>query len=199
MTRQALHRRTPRRREPPFLIGPRLFLRALNEADCRGPYPAWFNDAEVCRHNSHHVVPYERQDALAYVRRVKHSPTDLVLAIVLKATHRHIGNIALQQIDFVHRCAELAIVIGEKNCWGRSYAKEAAQLLLDHAFGALNLHRVSCGTSHNHLAMQRLAQSLGMRLEGRRRQALFKRHRYLDMLEYGVLRSEYLRRQRSNL
>ena len=89
------------------------------------------------------------------------------------------------------RSADLAIIIGETDCWGKGYAAEACRLLLTHGFKTLNLHRISCGTSEQNAPMQRLATSLSMTLEGRRRQALFKDGQFVDMVEYGLLRSEF--------
>src|SRR5436190_11475099 len=106
----------------PFLVGPRLFLRTLTEADADGPYPSWLNDPEVCRGNSHHVFPYTREAALAYIRRVAEARDELVLAVVLHEGDRHIGNIALHNIRPVYRSAELAILIGDRSAWGKGYA-----------------------------------------------------------------------------
>ncbi len=39
--------------------------------------------------------------------------------------------------------------------------------------------------------MRRVAERLGMREEGVRRQAAFKDGAYVDVVEYGVLRAEY--------
>lgn len=175
-----------------FLTATRVLLRPLTEEDCAGPYLEWFNDPEVCGFNGHHYFPYTYSAALAYVREVCASRTDMVLAIVERAGNRHVGNIALQRIDFLSRSAEFSIVIGAKDCWGKGYGKEAARLLLDHGFVTLNLHRISCGTVAENVPMMRLAASLGMQQEGRRRQALYKNNRYLDVVEYGVLRDEYL-------
>ena len=177
----------------PFLTGERIYLRGLTEVDCAGPYLEWFNDAAVCRLNGHHQFPYHYTDATAFVKRVNASREMLVLAIVQRADHRHIGNVALHQIDFISRSAEFAIVIGAQDCWGKGYSKEAGRLVLDHAFFSLNLHRVYCGTTENNTPMQRLATYLGMREEGRRRQAMYKANGYLDVIEYSVLKREYER------
>lgn len=83
---------------------------------------------------------------------------------------------------------------GDKTCWGKGYGKEAARLICEHGFQALNLHRISCGTLDNNTAMSKLAESLGMVEEGRRRQAAYKHGRYVDIIEYGVLKSEYVAR-----
>ncbi len=176
---------------PPFLETPRLQLRPLVPADADGPYLHWFNDPDVCRYNSHHVLPYRREDALAYIEGVARSPRDLVLAIVLGQDQRHIGNIALEGIDPVHRSAEFAIVIGEKDCWGKGLSLEAGKPLVQHGFDTLNLNRIYCGTAVENLPMRHLAQALGMREEGLRRQALFKNGCYLDVVEFGLLESEY--------
>lgn len=182
---------------PSFLKGPDIHLRALEASDCEGAYLRWFNDPEVCRFNGHHLFPYRPEEALQYVRQVKQSPSDLVLAIVLTAGNRHIGNVSLQGIDWVHRVAQFAILLGEKDCWGKGYSKQAGRLILDHGFRTLNLHRIECGTAETNVPMRRLAESLGMKPEGRRRQALFRENRYLDVLEYGILREEYLPRSES--
>ena len=176
---------------PSFLRGERIDLRPLVEADADGPYVSWFNDADTCRGNSHHVRPYSAADARAYIARVGAAPDQLVLAIVRREDGRHIGNIALQAINPVYRTAELSIMVGERDAWGQGYASEAARLLCDHGFRALNLHRIACGTFAGNGGMRRVAERLGMREEGVRRQAAFKDGAYVDVVEYGVLRAEY--------
>lgn len=176
-----------------FLLGKRVVLRPLVEADADGPYVGWFNDADVCRGNSHHVFPYSREGAREYIRSVNQAQDNLTLAIALREGGAHIGNVSLQDIHRTFRSAEFAIVIGDRNAWGKGFSKEAGRLLFEHGFKAMNLHRISCGTFANNLAMQRLALHLRMKEEGRRRQAAFKDGRYVDIVEYGVLKDEYLR------
>lgn len=183
-----------RSREIPFLRGQRVELRALRRQDAFGPYAEWFNDEVVCSGNGHHRFPYSREDALRHIARAHSSETDLILAIARRRDGRHIGNVALKKIDPVSRCGEFAIVIGDRSAWGKGYSKEAAELFLRHAFLTLNLNRVCCGTFETNAPMKRLARHLGMRQEGRRRQAAFKQNRYLDVIEYGVLKKEFLRR-----
>lgn len=174
-----------------FLTSERLYLRPLLVADSQGPYPRWFNDEQVCAGNSHHVFPYTPDSADGYIRGLGASTDTIALAIVLAQSDEHIGNISLQRIDWVSRSAELAIVIGEKTAWHQGYAMESSRLLCSHGFRTMNMHRISCATFHNNEPMKRLAIALGMREEGRRREAAFKNGRYLDVVEYGVLRAEY--------
>ena len=176
----------------PLIIGERISLRGLCEEDAYGNYPKWFNDQEVCINNRHAVFPYSEKDCLNYIQKVINSKEDLVLAILLKETNKHIGVISLQNINYISRSAELAILLGERDCWGKGYAKEASFLLISHGFRQLNLHRIYCGTSSENIAMQKLAISLGMCEEGRRRMAIYKNGRFSDILEYGLLMDEFL-------
>jgi RimJ/RimL family protein N-acetyltransferase len=176
----------------PFLSGDKIYLRELRESDAQGPYPSWFNDEEVCRGNSHHVFPYSVEHALAYIRESRGTDRRLVLAIIRREDGAHIGNIALDNIDYINRSAALAIIIGDKTAWGKGYGKEAARLICEHGFVSLNLRRISAGTFVDNAGFHRIAQYLGMVEEGRRRQAAFKLGRYVDVVEYGLLRDEFL-------
>ncbi len=59
--------------------------------------------------------------------------------------------------------------------------------MIDYGFNVLKLHRIHCGTSEANTPMQHLALSLGMELEGRRKEAMKKNGQFYDVLEYGIL------------
>jgi len=181
-------------RKIPFLSGEKIYLRPLIETDCNGPYPIWFNDIEVCRNNSHHVFPYTMEGAVEFIKQANRGAHHLVLAIISHDEENHIGNISLDEINYINRSAELTIVIGDKKSWGKGYGKEAARLICHHGFNVLNLKRISCGTFENNIGMQKLARYLGMTEEGRRRDAVFKHGRYMNIIEYGILRDEFVGR-----
>ncbi|MBI4065717.1 GNAT family N-acetyltransferase [Candidatus Kaiserbacteria bacterium] len=174
----------------PFLEGATINLRPLSLDDAKGDYVNWFNDAEVCQHNAHHTYPYNRKLAEQYIKDANRQKHTMVLAITNKKG-THIGNVSLQSINYISRSAEFAIIIGNKRYWGKGVAKEAGRLLLKHGFGALNLHRIYCGTSANNIAMQKVALALGMRKEGRRRDAIYKNGMYADIIEYGILKKDF--------
>lgn len=176
-----------------FLAGKNLYLRSIRKSDLKGNYAQWFNDQKVCKSNSHGYFPSDAKKMEDYIERVNSGDSNLVLAIIFNKNKKHIGNISLQNINWVARSAEYAIIIGEKRFWGRSLAREASDLILRHGFLVLNLNRIYCGTPEDNIPMQKLALSLGMKKEGVRRQAFFKHGSYKDMFEYGVLRPEYLK------
>ncbi len=133
---------------PGFLETKRLILRPLSESDADGPYPGWLNDAATCAGNSHHVYPFTRAQAAAYIAAAQTASDKVLLAIDLKESGQHVGNISLQRIHPVNRSAELAILIGDPACRGTGIGLEACEALVQHGFNALNLHRISLALSH---------------------------------------------------
>ncbi len=174
----------------PFLIGAKIYLRTIEESDITVTYQSWFNDPEVCRFNDHHRFPMYLEQMRDYFASVIQTRENLVLAIIDKETEKHLGNISLQSIDKVNRSAEFAIIIGDKEAWGKGVGEEAGKLIIVHGFKELNLHRIVCGTSSANMGMQKLALKLGFVEEGRRREAIFKDGKYHDIVEYGMLVEE---------
>lgn len=170
----------------------RIGVRGLSREDLQGNYPHWFNDMEVCRHNSHGVYPKSMEELAAFIDSLRSDRSKIVWAVIEKESGRHIGNVSLQNINFINRNAEFAVLMGEKAYWGKGIAHEAARLLVLHGFNKLNLHRVYCGTAASNSGMQRLADSLHMSREGVRRQALYLDGEYIDVWEYGVLRDDFM-------
>lgn len=167
----------------------RIGLRSLESEDIAGNYIKWFNDSEVCYFNSHHRFMKSKEELRAYIDDVNKDRNTLVFAIVDIESGFHIGNISLQEINYIDRSAELAFLVGEKEFWGKGYAAEAAEILIRHAFSELNLHRLYLGTADNNIRMQKLAEKLGFVQEGRRKDALYKHGKYHDIIEYGMIDS----------
>ncbi len=172
-----------------YQLTPEYFVRVLSERDVDGPYPSWFSDQDVCRYNSHGKL-FNTEEHFRHFVRGMDSGDRLVWAIC----HRddgHIGNISLQQIALIDRSAELAILLGDRRHWGRKVGVLAGRQLLRHGFDKLNLERIYCGTTVTNLAMRHLAETLGMTLEGTRRQHVFLEGQRVDVVEYGILREEF--------
>jgi len=178
----------------PFLVGEHVYLRQLVAEDADGWYPTWFNDAEVCKANSHGVYPYNSQQAREYIEwthRAAAARTDLVLAVCTNSQDYHIGNVAITNIHPVYRSADFSIIIGRAEARGNGIGTEAARLIIGHGFNSLNLHRIACGTFDNNTGMMKLAGRLGMKQEGIRKEAVYKNGAWLSVVEYGILREEW--------
>ena len=174
-----------------FINGKRIYLRQLKLSDLEGGYVSWLNDPVVSQNNSHHIFPYSKSSAEEFIKETFIKKDKLVLAICEKVDNIHIGNISLQKIDFFNQTAEFAIMLGEREYWGKGYSREAAELIIHHGFNTMNLQRIYCGTFENNVSMQKLALYLGFQEEGRRRKAFFKNGEFIDIVEFGLLKGEF--------
>lgn len=177
--------------QKPFVEGKRILLRPLSRRDVNEMYLSWLNDPEVNRFNSHAIFPYSKEELTRYVAGSSKDRSKVILAIVDKTTKRHIGNVTLQSIDWVARSAEFAILIGEKTKWGKGIGVEVGKLIVSYGFDHLGLHRIWCGTSSENIGMQKVAERIGMKREGLRRDAMFKIGKWANIIEYGILQSEF--------
>lgn len=164
------------------------FVRPLQERDLKGPYLSWFEDQEVCKYNSHGKFFKTTTYYKAFYDRL--NSEDRITWAICHKTDGHIGNVGLQNISFINRNAEFAIILGDKRHWGKGVALDASRKLIEHGFCKLNLERVYCGTAETNAAMRKLAKALGMVEEGRRRSHLYLDGRWVDVIEYGLLRQD---------
>lgn len=178
----------------PFLVGPRIYLRALSKRDLTTQYFQWFNEQESDSLTDHALWPNTKGRMEAFLERVTRGGHDLVLAIVTRSGERHIGNIGLHRINWIHRRSEMAILIGEKDYRYLGYGQEAITLLAAYAFNKLNLNRIGLGVvAQNRPAIQAYKKA-GFVEEGRFEQHFYRGGRFHDTLRMRLLREEFLRR-----
>jgi RimJ/RimL family protein N-acetyltransferase len=102
-----------------------------------------------------------------------------------------LGVVYLLKIDWVNRTSEFGIQIGKKEFYGRGVGDWAMRKMLEHAFGDLNLHRVTLTVLENNDRALRLYKKLGFTEEGRLRQAVFKNGKHLDLIVMAILEDEF--------
>jgi ribosomal-protein-alanine N-acetyltransferase len=173
-----------------FLEGETVHLRPLTEADLSDRYLQWLNDEEVTRFNSHGIFPNTYDKMRRFYDSIDPQKI-VVLAIIDKKSKMHVGNVSLQGINWINRSAEFAMLIGEKEFLSKGIGTEVGKLIFQYGFERLNLHRIYSGTVDGYPAVRRLVEKLNMKEEGRRREAIFKFGAYHDLIEYGILRSEF--------
>ncbi|GEM_PF-461290 len=165
------------------LEGAKVRLEPLLARHVSGAWLSWMNDSEVCRDNRH-GSGYTAEKLRAYVAEVSISHDTLAYAIILKDGNRHVGNASLNSISNTSRSAEISLLIGERNAWGKGVGTEACRLLLEHVFGSLDLHRVFVGATARNAAMARIAARLGMVEEGVLRDAFLKDGFHHDVVQW---------------
>lgn len=88
-----------------------------------------------------------------------------------------------------HRIAEIGWA-GDPAHAGQGFVTESAAALLDYLFTELGMHRVAANIDPRNTPSMRVAERLGMQLEGHLRQNDWMRGEWCDTLVYGMLASD---------
>ena len=101
-----------------------------------------------------------------------------------------IGNCGVRLEDLKNRQASFGCAIG-RPYWGQGYAREACSAIIGYGFTHLPIHRVYAETNRENTRARRLAERLGMRLEGIFQQHKYFRGRWWDTAMYAVLAEDW--------
>lgn len=77
-----------------------------------------------------------------------------------------VGRIDFHGFDERHRCAELALYIGERSAGGKGYAWDAVHTLTSYLFSERRAARVELTVIESNIRARRLYESLGFQSEG---------------------------------
>ena len=185
--------------QSPFIVGKKIYLRPIFKADISSPeYVKWMNDYEVTKYlGGAGVFPENDFRMEGFYERVVNSDNNVVMAIVNKSNDKHIGNIKLGGINWVHRRAEFSIVIGEKGYWGKGYGEEATFLTVNYGFKRLNLHKITLGAFAEHIAAIKTYEKVGFEREGLVKEAHFIDGKWHDRVIMGVTLGMFLKKAAS--
>ncbi len=151
----------------------------------------WFNDREVIRHLMMYLPITYEQEVNWYNSLVNNENS--ILFVILRVddgSEAPIGNCGLT-LNLQDRVGQVGILIGEKSLWGKGYGTDAMALLVNHAFNSRNLHRVELECYSSNTRALKSYEKLGFQREGARKQAIFVRGIYEDVVVMGMLESEW--------
>jgi RimJ/RimL family protein N-acetyltransferase len=178
---------------PAFLTGESIYLREVRPEDVNDAYYRWLSDPAVTQYLETRYIPQSRQSILAFVQQMNGKSDEIFLAICRNEDDRHIGNIKLGPIKWIHGRGDISLFIGEKDCWGKGYATEAIRLLCQHAFDTLSLRKVTAGAYATNAGSIRAFEKAGFTREGRLRGQYLVGGRPVDHIWLGLLGEEYRR------
>jgi len=174
----------------PFLEAERVYLREVRRSDVNDRYYWWINDPEIGLYLETRFRPHSRERIEDYVRKMEEDPNSVFLAIFAKDQERHIGNIKIGPINWFHRFADISLVIGEKDYWGKGYGTDAIELAVVYAFNTLNLRKITAGIYANNVGSIKAFKKAGFREEGLRKKHRFCGGEYVDEVLLGKIRSD---------
>ena len=180
----------------PFtLVGDRVILRFVRASDAESAY-AMLSNSEVTRYWAEPPMTQLAQAQAAVSRALDGYATgDAVeLTIERRADSVYLGHCTLFHFHAASRRAEVGYVLDRPH-WGAGYMHEALCLVLDHAFGAMGLHRIEADIDPRNGGSERALTRLGFVKEGLLRERWIVAGEISDTAMYGLLDREWQARR----
>jgi RimJ/RimL family protein N-acetyltransferase len=184
----------PRSWFPTELRGETVVLRR-HVPDNLDAFRRWYTDPAVVRLTRYQDGPMRPDEIDRFFQARVVGPGSLAMAIHLRDPGRLIGTCAFSQLDGENGSALFHITIGEPDTWGHGHGTEATELMLDHAFRVLGLHRVGLAVFEFNERAIRSYRKVGFVVEGRAREAIWRDDRWWDEIQMSLLAVEWAGRR----
>lgn len=177
----------------PFLAGKTVNLCGLRESQTQPgtPYYGWLDDLGLDLFSERSYFPNSASRMQSYFASAAAGKL-VLLGIFDIASDTHVGNITLQEIDWVNRRGFIGYLIGDQRFAGKGIASEACLMLLYYAFNKLNLDRVWTTVSSENPASLKVSGKAGLKQEGLLRGHQMRNGVRQDLIAVGALREEWM-------
>ncbi len=162
------------------MIGNEIMIRLLSPEDSTVEYVSWLQDSEINQLLEIRWRNFSTEDIQDYIRLMNASENDFLFGIFLKKDNKHIGNIKISEINQIHRFADIGLLIGDKNVWGKGYGTEAIGLVTKYAFDEINLNKVTAGLYANNIGSYKAFIKAGYEKVGTLKNHRFYKGSYID-------------------
>jgi len=149
------------------------------------------NDPEIKRCLGGFAHPLSRKDLEDWLEWHRKKTDEVLWSIIDAPTDICLGHVGLYRVDPVSRSAELGVMIGLKEAWGKGIGRLAVLHASRYAFESMNLNRLSLTVLATNERAIRLYERIGFSLEGTLRQAHYSEGAYVDVMAMGLLRAEF--------
>lgn len=118
--------------------------------------------------------------------------TDYYFMIHRREDDALVGSVYVAVRDETARKAEIGYRI-DRQFWGKGYATEAAERVLEFGFDRLDMQRIFAHVLCENIGSVRVLEKIGMQQEGILRQDSYFHGRFWDVCMYGIVVSDWMR------
>lgn len=159
----------------------RLVLIQHSDAHISERYAGWLNDQQTTALSRQRFRKHTVESCRAYVESFAEG-SNYLWAIEHRGTpNKHIGNIRAN-IDIDNSIADVAILIGDRSCWGTGVGTEAWKAVCDWLLNDGGMRKLQAGTTSVNKGMLGIMRKSGMIDDGIR-----KRHYEINGQEVDVI------------
>lgn len=177
-----------------MIQGEKLILREFKEEDLVLMH-SWVNDETITKNLSFAVFPRTLDDSKKFLQQQLSRTGDHYINFVIAEKNdpqsKYIGSVGLKNIDYIHKKAEFAIVIGFKEYQGKGYGAEATQLIVKYGFHRLGLNKIYLKFLKFNESAGKAYQKAGFKFVCELKEDIYHQGRFHDQIYMEILKSEY--------
>lgn len=168
----------------------RLILRKMKLSDSASLFNIW-SDPEVTKFMNINSFTEESQavEMIKILNNLSLESKAIRYSIIELESNRIIGSCGYNSIDSSNAKAEIGYDIS-KDYWGKGYAPEAIQSLMDYAFNTLNFNRIEAKVEPENNNSIRVLQKLNYTFEGTMRKSEKSKGKFIDLSIFSKLVTE---------
>jgi len=168
----------------------RVYLRAFEPDDYKTTIK-WHNDNEIWKMVGSPKYYVSTEYEKKWIEDAIWNKDQIKLGICLKENDALIGFCSLSKIDMLNRSAEISIMIGNNNYWGKGLGSEAILLLSDFAFNERGYNRIWARILESNIASKKMFEKCGYITEGLLRQSIYKNGKFQNQVIMSNLQEEF--------
>lgn len=178
--------------DKPILQGKTITLRPLKAEDAKMMFSSLNDPNSEANRLTGTQETFTFEQVQAFCEKIEKADDRVDYAIVSKENPNIVlGEVVLNDIDFVNGCAGFRIAIYDDKNFGKGYGSQATKLILKFGFETLNLHRIELEVYDFNPRAVHVYEKAGFVREGVRRDALLWNGKYQNAIFMGMLKSDF--------
>lgn len=172
---------------------PRMRIESFSEAWLSERYVSWLNDPELMRFSENRHRRHTEESCREYAASFEGTPHYFWAIVAHDSALGHIGNITAY-VNPEHGLADVGILVGERQVWGRGYGTEAWMAVCDFLLREVGLRKVTAGTLSVNRGMLSIMNRTGMQQDGVRVEHYLVNNEPVNMVHSALFRNAWLKR-----
>ncbi len=160
----------------------RLILRTFIKSDISETYINWLKDPLVTRFSNQRFIMHDKALCENYLESFSNTSNSFLL--IEKISDKNAIGTATIYRNSHHGTADIGLLIGARNEWGKGYGFESWQAILTSIYLDSKIRKVTAGTTSCNYAMIKIIEKSGMELEATRYKQELVGRQAVDLLYY---------------
>ncbi|PEY34655.1 GNAT family N-acetyltransferase [Bacillus cereus] len=176
-----------------YLQGKKVIVRKIEEKDIHSLYSQRYKEENPeWKKWDAPYFPFSIQEYSVYKGSLQAKLKEEPLSqLIIETDNEIIGTAGFYWEYKASRWLEIGITIYDPAYWNGGYGTEALQLYRDLLFENMEIGRIGLTTWSGNERMMKVAEKIGMKLEGRMRKCRYYNGTYYDSIRMGMIREEW--------